>query len=199
MLTNNTKRKAEQVDAANPRAKNAFGHIIEITEADGDFAADQGQVGSPAEMRRSVGGRGRRDLLDATTSRMAGSACPTIAPSMPPAGSGSRPTATATEGHRPHRRALGRRYRRRSARHLEAVLPRAGRRRDVRPAASRPTTRRPSSPSSIRAMAARTGKDFGRPSYYEDLSTRWPDFKPDMPVRPSVVAITRKGGGKIGV
>ncbi len=39
----------------------------------------------------------------------------------------------------------------------------------------------------------------GRPSYYEDLSTRWPDFKPDMPVRPAVVAITKTGGGKIAV
>ena len=42
-------------------------------------------------------------------------------------------------------------------------------------------------------------KPFGRPSYYEDLSTRWPDFKDNMPVRPSVLAITKKGGGKIGV
>jgi secreted PhoX family phosphatase len=40
---------------------------------------------------------------------------------------------------------------------------------------------------------------FGRPSYYEDPSTRWPDFKPEMPVRPSVVAITKQGGGKIAV
>jgi secreted PhoX family phosphatase len=39
--------------------------------------------------------------------------------------------------------------------------------------------------------------EFGRPSYYEDLSTRWPDFKDDMPTRPSVVVITKQGGGKI--
>ena len=39
---------------------------------------------------------------------------------------------------------------------------------------------------------------FGRPSYYEDLSTRWPDFDAAMPARPSVVAITRQGGGRIG-
>ena len=43
MLTNNTRRKADQIDAANPRAENAFGHIIEIAEADGDFAATSGK------------------------------------------------------------------------------------------------------------------------------------------------------------
>ena len=45
------------------------------------------------------------------------------------------------------------------------------------------------------------GEDWeghGRPSYYEDLSTRWPDFDDAMPVRPAVVAITRQGGGRIG-
>jgi secreted PhoX family phosphatase len=31
------------------------------------------------------------------------------------------------------------------------------------------------------------------------MSTRWPDFRPDHPAKPSVVVITRKGGGKIGV
>ena len=41
-------------------------------------------------------------------------------------------------------------------------------------------------------------EEFGRPSYYEDLSTRWPDFDESQPVKPAVVAITKQGGGPIG-
>ena len=40
MLTNNTIRN--QVNAANPRPKNQFGHIVEISETDGDFAGTGG-------------------------------------------------------------------------------------------------------------------------------------------------------------
>ena len=39
MLTNNAGRKAEQIDAANPRADNRFGHIIEIIPDNDDHAS----------------------------------------------------------------------------------------------------------------------------------------------------------------
>ena len=42
-------------------------------------------------------------------------------------------------------------------------------------------------------------KEWGKDSTFDDAATHWPDFKPDLPPRPSLVAITRKGGGKIGV
>ena len=39
ILTNNERRRPEQVDKANPRPQNEFGHIIEMTAPDGDHAA----------------------------------------------------------------------------------------------------------------------------------------------------------------
>ncbi|MEL7211008.1 MAG: hypothetical protein AAGK92_00005, partial [Pseudomonadota bacterium] len=40
---------------------------------------------------------------------------------------------------------------------------------------------------------------FERDSTFEDPATRWPDFDPAMPPRPSVVVVTKEDGGVIAV
>jgi len=37
-----------------------------------------------------------------------------------------------------------------------------------------------------------------RPSTFEDPATRWPDFADNMPPRPSVIVVSKTGGGRIG-
>ncbi|AYG59805.1 PhoX family protein [Rhizobium jaguaris] len=197
MLTNNTKRKAEQIDTANPRADNAFGHIIEISEDDGAFSATSGKwevllkCGDP-----SVADVGASFSTDTTKNGWFGMPdnC-----SIDAAGR----LWVATDGN--NNKATGR------TDGLWAVDTEG----DAR-ATSKLFYRVPVGaelcgplflPDSQTAFVAVQhpgdgGDDWsghGRPSYYEDLSTRWPDFKPDMPVRPAVVAITKTGGGKIAV
>lgn len=197
MLTNNSKRKADQVDAANPRAENAFGHIIEISEEGGDFAAAKGKwevllkCGDP-----SVADVGATFSTATTANGWFGM------PDNCAVDSAGR-LWVATDGQGP--KATGR------TDGLWAVDTEGAAR-----ATSKLFFRVPIgaemcgplfAPDDQTAFVAVQhpgdgGEDweaFGRPSYYEDLSTRWPDFKPDMPVRPSVVAITKQGGGKIAV
>ncbi|AZO40413.1 PhoX family phosphatase [Mesorhizobium sp. M7D.F.Ca.US.005.01.1.1] len=197
MLTNNSKRKADQVDAANPRAENAFGHIIEISEDGGDFTAAKGKwevllkCGDP-----SVADVGATFSTATTANGWFGM------PDNCAVDSAGR-LWVATDGQGP--KATGR------TDGLWAVDTEGSAR-----ATSKLFFRVPIgaemcgplfAPDDQTAFVAVQhpgdgGEDweaFGRPSYYEDLSTRWPDFKPDMPVRPSVVAITKQGGGKIAV
>lgn len=197
MLTNNSRRKADQVNAANPRAENAFGHIIEISEADGDFTATQGRweillkCGDP-----SVADVGATFSTETTKNGWFGM------PDNCAVDSAGR-LWVATDGN--SNKATGR------TDGLWAVDTEG----DAR-ATSKLFFRVPVgaelcgplfTPDDETAFVAVQhpgdgGEDWdghGRPSYYEDLSTRWPDFKDDMPVRPAVVAITKIGGGKIAV
>ncbi|RRH95083.1 PhoX family phosphatase [Mesorhizobium tamadayense] len=197
MLTNNSKRKADQVDAANPRAANAFGHIIEIVEDGGDFTAAKGKwevllkCGDP-----SVADVGATFSTATTANGWFGM------PDNCAVDSAGR-LWVATDGQGP--KATGR------TDGLWAVDTDGAAR-----ATSKLFFRVPIGAEMCGPLFAPDdqtafvsvqhpgdgGEDwegFGRPSYYEDPSTRWPDFKPDMPVRPSVVAITRQGGGKIGL
>ncbi|RUW02160.1 PhoX family phosphatase [Mesorhizobium sp. M1A.F.Ca.IN.020.04.1.1] len=197
MLTNNFKRKADQVDAANPRAANAFGHIIEIVEDGGDCAATKGKwdvllkCGDP-----SVADVGATFSTATTANGWFGM------PDNCAVDSAGR-LWVATDGQGP--KATGR------TDGLWAVDTEGAAR-----ATSKLFFRVPIgaemcgplfAPDDQTAFVAVQhpgdgGEDweaFGRPSYYEDPSTRWPDFKPDMPVRPAVVAITKQGGGKIAV
>ncbi|NNH80842.1 PhoX family protein [Rhizobium laguerreae] len=197
MLTNNTRRKADQVDAANPRAENAFGHIIEISENDGDFTATSGKwevllkCGDP-----SVAAVGATFSTETTKNGWFGM------PDNCAVDSAGR-LWVSTDGN--NNKATGR------TDGLWAVDTEGAAR-----ATSKLFFRVPVgaemcgplfTPDDETAFVAVQhpgdgGEDWpshGRPSYYEDLSTRWPDFKPDMPVRPAVVAITKAGGGKIAV
>jgi len=193
MLTNNSKR--EEADPANPRAKNAFGHIIEIAEADGDFAADKGswevllQCGDPAVAE--VGAT----FSTATTANgwfgMPDNCAVDSAGRLWVSTDGNSPKATGrtdglwavdTEG---------------AARATSKLFYRV----PVGAELCGPVLTGDDETMFVAIQHPGDGGDdwkgFGRPSYYEDLSTRWPDFSPDLPTRPSVVVITKQGGGKI--
>ncbi len=195
MLTNNTKRSEEDVDGANPRAGNAFGHIIEIIEDEDDFAAVRGRwevllkCGEPAIAE--VGAT----FSTATSSNgwfgMPDNCAIDAAGRLWVATDGQGPKSTGrtdglwavdTEGE---------------ARATSKLFYRV----PVGAELCGPVFT-PNDETAFVAVQhpADEGPDwepFGRPSHYEDPSTRWPDFREDMPVRPSVVAITRQGGGKI--
>lgn len=197
MLTNNTKRTEEQVDAANPRAKNAFGHIIEIAEADGDFAATKGtwevllKCGDP-----SIADVGATFSTETTKNGWFG-----MPDNCAVDSAGRLWVSTDGNNNKDTGRTDG----------LWAVDTQGEAR-----ATSKLFFRVPVgaemcgplfTPDDETAFVAVQhpadgGEDWeghGRPSYYEDLSTRWPDFRNDLPTRPSVVAITKQGGGKIAV
>ncbi|MEY8801719.1 PhoX family phosphatase [Leisingera sp. XS_AS12] len=199
MLTNNTRRGADQVDAANPRAESSFGHIIEIKEAGGDHAATHGhwsilvKCGDPA--LAEVGAEWNPETSEngwfGSPDNCAFDAEGRLWVSTDQ-GSGWGKTGKSdglygveTEGElRGHSKLFFR-------------CPVGGElcgpyftpdNETLFLAVQHPGT------DGTKAL-----KGFERASTFEDPATRWPDFDPKMPPRPSVVVVTRQGGGKIAV
>jgi hypothetical protein len=191
MLTNNSRRSAAQADRANPRANNAFGHMIEMVPDGGDHAApafrwevllrcgdpSKGEVGATFSSETTadgwfgmpdncaIDGRGRLWVAtDGNSGKVTGRA--------------DGLWAVETEGPR-----------RGTSRHFFRV--------PVGAEMCGPFFT-PDDETLFVAVQHPGEADDGLSGTFEQPSTRWPDFRDDMPPRPSVLAITRRGGGKIG-
>lgn len=194
MLTGNDQRTAGQVDDANPRPDNRFGHIIEIIEPDGDFAAAQStwsilvRCGDPAA--GSVGAIWGPDTSEdgwfgypdnVAIDRRGNLWVATDGLEQPVRCTSGLWTVAASGSDRGRSRLFFR-------------APTGG---EVTGPCFSPDER--TLFLSIQHPAA-DGLNYpphGRPSTFADPSTRWPDFDPAMPPRSAVMMIRRRDGGAI--
>jgi secreted PhoX family phosphatase len=196
MLTGSGARNASNVNAANPRADGSHGHIIDIVEDGGDFAALRGtwtfalKAGDPFDP--AVGSTFSAQTTSAGWFRRPDNCAVDKAGRLWVATDGNSPLETGTTDG------------------LYAVDLEGGVKATSRLFFRVPIGAELTGPAftpdgqTLFASVQHPGRggidwaSFGRESYFEDPSTRWPDFDPSMPPRPSVVAITKKGGGVIG-
>ncbi|MDE4099075.1 PhoX family protein [Phaeobacter gallaeciensis] len=199
MLTNNSKRTEDQVNAANPRAKSNFGHIIEVKEEGGDHAATRGtwsilvQCGDPeltevgAQWNPETSANGWFGSPDNCAFDADGRLWVSTdqGSKWGKTGKSDGLYGVETEGDL------------RGTSKLFFRCPVGGELcgpyftdngETLFLAVQHPGT------DGTKAL-----KGFERASTFEDPATRWPDFDPKMPPRPSVVVVTKKGGGKIAM
>jgi uncharacterized protein len=195
MLTNNSQRKPEQIDAANPRANNRFGHIIEIIPADQDHAgpgfrwdilvrcgdpaiAAVGATFNPNTSKNGWFGMPDNCAVDA----MGRLWIATDGNELKRTGRSDGLWAMETEGHA---RATSKLFFR-CPQGAELCGPEFT----------------PDDTTLFLAVQHPGEADESDPALeaagFEAPGTRWPDFKEGIPPRPAVVAVTRIGGGKIG-
>jgi secreted PhoX family phosphatase len=190
VLTNNNRRKPEEQDAANPRADNKFGHLIEMVPPDGDHAADKFKweilvkCGDP-----SIEKVGASWSSDTTKNGWFGM------PDNVAIDSEGR-LWVATDGN--NEKATGR------ADGLRAVDTEGPARGTSKHFYRVPAGAEMCGPEftpdleTLFVAVQHPGEGEETPASFENPATRWPDFKDNMPPRPSVVVITKQGGGKIG-
>lgn len=191
VCTNNERRNSDQINVANPRVPNKYGHIIEIvpplvndktdhaaTECLWEFFIMGGNPKSAdhnARYHSPVSGNGWIAAPDNLAFDPKGRIW--IATDGQPGSVGFSDSVYAAETSGPQRGATRCFFS--SPRGAECTGP-----------AFTPDGK--TLFLSIQHPGAERGSTFDTPS------TRWPDFKPDMPPRPSVVAITKADGGEIG-
>jgi len=195
LLTNNTKRQEDQLDAANPRAINRHGHVIEIippgtapdgNAADAEHTADQftwdifllcGDPSKPEDGAQYGGDVGESGWLS----------CPDnhafdrkgriwIATDGGPK-SGIADGVWAADVQGPGRAITRRFYA--CPRGAELCGPEF-------------------TPDDSAYFAAVQHPADEKGSTFDNPSTRWPDFDEAMPVRPAIQVLVKTGGGAIG-
>jgi secreted PhoX family phosphatase len=191
MLTNNTSRKAEQVNRANPRARNEHGHVLEIIPPGAgtprvDHAATEGRwdvflmAGKPgvdagARYHRATSDQGWLSCPDNCTFDSKGRIWISTDGAPSAAGVADGLYGADTSGH---------------GRALTRLFYQAPTGAEVCGPCFTPDSQ--TIFLAIQHPAEDRGSSFERPS------TRWPDFAENMPPRPAVIAIAKRGGGEIG-
>ncbi|GMG81982.1 PhoX family phosphatase [Paralimibaculum aggregatum] len=199
MLTNNTRRRPGDENAANPRPENRFGHIIELAVPEGDHAADRmtweiivkcgdpaiAEVGAqwgPATSENGWFGSPDNAAIDAMgrlwISTDQGS-------SWPRTGRADGLYALETGGEA------------RGSSRLFFRCPIGAELCGPCFTADQETLFLAVQHPGTDGTTSYPG--FERASTFEDPATRWPDFDPAMPPRPSVLVVTKRGGGRIAV
>ena len=189
VMTKNAKREPGDENAPNPRAKNAWGHILELIPPgagkDADHAADEYGLGHPPARRRSRRpGRGCQIQSRHQQGRLAGHAGQPLLRSQGSAwictdgandfdfADGVYACDTEGEG-----RALTR---------LFFACPSGA---EATGACFTPDGR---------ALFVSVQHPGENSETLAEPTTRWPTMDPAMPPMPAVVVVTRQGGGEIG-
>ncbi|MGL5113863.1 MAG: PhoX family protein [Beijerinckiaceae bacterium] len=196
MLTNNNRRTAAQVDAANPRSDSRFGHIIEMLPTGGDHAsltftweilvkcgdpavAAVGSTFHPNTTKDGWFGMPDNCAIDAQGRLWVST------DGNAPSKTGRADGVWAMETDGP-------------ARGTSKLFFRCPNGAELCGPEFTPddetffvAVQHPGEPDEDDPNA--------KPASFNTPSTRWPDFKDGVPPRPSILAITKRGGGKIGV
>jgi uncharacterized protein len=187
MLTNNTKRKKGEEDAANPRAENAFGHIIEISEMGGDFGATR----STWDILLKCGDPSIAEVGASFSSATTNNGWFGMPDNCAIDADGRLWVATDGNDQKKTGRTDG----------LWAVETEGNARRTSKLFFRVPVGAELCGPcftpnAETLFLAVQHPGDAGLATF-ETPATRWPDFKAEMPTRPSVVVVTKQGGGTI--